>query len=377
MQGRLFSVALSLGLPPPGVTRHRCFVESGLSSRHLRTTRPSSHPRCLSKGALLRMQRSRQTYVRSYAFNTQMSALSPELPDVCSPNLLYISDISCLYTVELLLTSGTYKVSNLLDELVSKLGVLLSIIGTFAILDLLILAKYKSAIAQHIFGMSVLSINQFERVATKSLIRIFLSPKMAISIWKTGIYSMTFLAVFSIFMHGREYLALPFGIALLNPWSEGVANRPIVLVVCWFLLHWLADYLSFVITKRLFWNGNFGLYKFFDKLCNDIILTTITVLLLTIPITILFGLDVSTAVDYGLTDLSGASFVAIVTGLLSALMITFYQVSCLVVGIIVAALQKIAMKITDQNFILDVAFLEKSPFTVIGILFGLSYIVAN
>lgn len=31
-QGGLFSVALSLGLPPPGVTRHRCFVESGLSS---------------------------------------------------------------------------------------------------------------------------------------------------------------------------------------------------------------------------------------------------------------------------------------------------------------------------------------------------------
>lgn len=32
MQGGLFSVALSLGLPPPGVTRHRCFMESGLSS---------------------------------------------------------------------------------------------------------------------------------------------------------------------------------------------------------------------------------------------------------------------------------------------------------------------------------------------------------
>ena len=31
-RGGLFSVALSLGLPPPGVTRHRCLVESGLSS---------------------------------------------------------------------------------------------------------------------------------------------------------------------------------------------------------------------------------------------------------------------------------------------------------------------------------------------------------
>ncbi len=30
--GSLFSVALSLGLPPPGVTRHPCFMESGLSS---------------------------------------------------------------------------------------------------------------------------------------------------------------------------------------------------------------------------------------------------------------------------------------------------------------------------------------------------------
>jgi len=32
-RGSLFSVALSLGLPPPGVTRHPCQRESGLSSK--------------------------------------------------------------------------------------------------------------------------------------------------------------------------------------------------------------------------------------------------------------------------------------------------------------------------------------------------------
>jgi len=35
-KGGLFSVALSLGLPPPGVTRHRYFRESGLSSNRRR-----------------------------------------------------------------------------------------------------------------------------------------------------------------------------------------------------------------------------------------------------------------------------------------------------------------------------------------------------
>ncbi len=40
--GGLFSVALSLGLPPPGVTRHRCLVESGLSSH--RVIPASGHP---------------------------------------------------------------------------------------------------------------------------------------------------------------------------------------------------------------------------------------------------------------------------------------------------------------------------------------------
>ncbi len=42
-KGGLFSVALSLRLPWPGVTRHRCFMESGLSSIQLRTaaTQPS------------------------------------------------------------------------------------------------------------------------------------------------------------------------------------------------------------------------------------------------------------------------------------------------------------------------------------------------
>jgi len=45
--GSLFSVALSLGLPPPGIIRHPCFMESGLSSKPpLRETpRSPSHPR--------------------------------------------------------------------------------------------------------------------------------------------------------------------------------------------------------------------------------------------------------------------------------------------------------------------------------------------
>jgi len=43
MAGGLFSVALSVRLPCPGVTRHRCFAESGLSSPL--QVRPSSLPR--------------------------------------------------------------------------------------------------------------------------------------------------------------------------------------------------------------------------------------------------------------------------------------------------------------------------------------------
>ncbi|AMY70197.1 hypothetical protein AKL17_2963 [Frigidibacter mobilis] len=52
--GGFFSVALSLGLPRPGVTRHHCFMESGLSShapvslRTLLRTRSSGHPRTVT-----------------------------------------------------------------------------------------------------------------------------------------------------------------------------------------------------------------------------------------------------------------------------------------------------------------------------------------
>jgi len=38
--GGLLSVALSLGSPPPGVTRHRRFAEPGLSSRRRSAPRP-------------------------------------------------------------------------------------------------------------------------------------------------------------------------------------------------------------------------------------------------------------------------------------------------------------------------------------------------
>ena len=50
--GGLISVALSVGLPRPGVTRHRCFLESGLSSpaRHALRQRPSGFPRVTGDG---------------------------------------------------------------------------------------------------------------------------------------------------------------------------------------------------------------------------------------------------------------------------------------------------------------------------------------
>ena len=43
LAGRLLSVALSLGSPPPGITRHRVSVEPGLSSPGSPRERPSGH----------------------------------------------------------------------------------------------------------------------------------------------------------------------------------------------------------------------------------------------------------------------------------------------------------------------------------------------
>jgi hypothetical protein len=46
--GSLFSVALSLGLPPLGVTQHPIFMESGLSSK---AARPRDHPAIRARAA--------------------------------------------------------------------------------------------------------------------------------------------------------------------------------------------------------------------------------------------------------------------------------------------------------------------------------------
>ena len=43
-QGGFLSVALSLGSPPPGITRHRVSAEPGLSSPKMRATIRSSDP---------------------------------------------------------------------------------------------------------------------------------------------------------------------------------------------------------------------------------------------------------------------------------------------------------------------------------------------
>ena len=64
--GGLFSVALSLGLPPPGVTRHRVSVEPGLSSGP--ATRPimrsSSHLAVAHHSDVFRQRRSRKAQHR-------------------------------------------------------------------------------------------------------------------------------------------------------------------------------------------------------------------------------------------------------------------------------------------------------------------------
>ena len=52
-RGGLLSVALSLGLPPPGVTRHRASMEPGLSSPPANTRRYSSEAAIRSTGAIM------------------------------------------------------------------------------------------------------------------------------------------------------------------------------------------------------------------------------------------------------------------------------------------------------------------------------------
>ena len=57
LRGRLFSVALSVGLRRPGVTRHRCFRESGLSS----SVATRGHPALRARGGFSFPLRARQT----------------------------------------------------------------------------------------------------------------------------------------------------------------------------------------------------------------------------------------------------------------------------------------------------------------------------
>ena len=67
--GGLLSVALSLGSPPPGVTRHRYCVEPGLSSpARLRSgDRPMIWPKCRSRRAGAPCQARRRTAKRAAA----------------------------------------------------------------------------------------------------------------------------------------------------------------------------------------------------------------------------------------------------------------------------------------------------------------------
>jgi len=72
--GGLFSVALSLGLPRPGVTRHRVFMESGLSSR--RVAPPRGHPAIRASGQI----RAGQGRVNGAGGKAALPGISPSAP---------------------------------------------------------------------------------------------------------------------------------------------------------------------------------------------------------------------------------------------------------------------------------------------------------
>jgi hypothetical protein len=76
-RGSLFSVALSLGLPPPGVTRHPCHLESGLSSGFPAVIQPSA--RC-GNYALKRAPSTGNRKLRSRAKARSVSSNGPFAP---------------------------------------------------------------------------------------------------------------------------------------------------------------------------------------------------------------------------------------------------------------------------------------------------------
>ena len=88
--GGLLSVALSLGSPPPGVTRHRVSVEPGLSSAPAwRKQRSSGHLTCLRDTLPLATCRDRMridTFVRTQT-SSGLSVFPTEqtLPCACLP----------------------------------------------------------------------------------------------------------------------------------------------------------------------------------------------------------------------------------------------------------------------------------------------------
>ena len=71
--GRLFSVALSLGLPPPGVTRHRAFMESGLSSTIARRGHPAIRASALIRPRPARVKHPAPSRARSAAARPRSS----------------------------------------------------------------------------------------------------------------------------------------------------------------------------------------------------------------------------------------------------------------------------------------------------------------
>ena len=247
------------------------------------------------------------------------------------------------------------------DTIIANIGLLSFWTGFFSIIDVTVGKKFKNSISEFIFGFHNLDFSTFEFNVINGLLSPFILDEK-LSKRRVIMFTIANSILLIIFFWGFFFTSDSYKSNMFDE-SFGIGLFIVILSIVFVLFSTLClpfDLFSIFITKRLFWKKKNSVHIIFIKMILDVLLSVFAVVIMWIAVAVFIE-----AGPFGLIMLLQVQSVVILT---LVYFITIFIGIVLRAFIVFTSLNRYTVLYTS---------LHESPFTFIGIIFGIISIVST
>lgn len=251
-------------------------------------------------------------------------------------------------------------------------------LGIFGFLDAVVEHKYKTQVAEFVFGFHNISLTNFEGGSINGLLSVLIKNDKIV-LWRVALYCFVITCI-SLLVWSSVALANTTGenfFAVLQKYAldgrklfasqedggAGITSTLLLLPI----LTLPIDYFSVWITKKIFWQKRIKLYYVFPKILLDIAISLMPILVAGFGIFLAVVVQKSSMSTY-FNTIIGYYLIAALIQLPSSVLINLLQISILIVGLF----SRVLLVLTKLNsYTVIFSRLHEVPFSFIGLIVGL------